>query len=200
MVIQGIPSVKFYNQRFCLCFIMMLMRKPLVAGLVSFVITFVILGGAVFGYIVLTKNDKKPSTSTTGIKSSVEPAKKEFCDIVSPNQLKNISGIIYKKPMNTKSVVTTGLSSQTCAYLSSKPTDSVQIVLKYQTSKDSQPTIEENWEQLKAQNKDNYLKSEVSKNAFITQNTLYIFENKQIITITSGLKMSDQEQIAKLLL
>jgi hypothetical protein len=174
------------------------MKKQIAVGLISFFVTLFVIGGFTIVYISLIDNDKPKTTEIK--KNDIAPDKKEFCDTISAGEMKNITGVTYKKPMSTKSVVTTGLSSQTCAYIAAKSADSVQIVLKYQTSENSTPTIEENWQTLKEQNKANYLKSTVSDEAFITQNTLYVFENKQIITVTSSLKMSLQEQIAKELL
>jgi predicted amino acid dehydrogenase len=72
--------------------------------------------------------------------------------------------------------------------------------LKYQTSGKSIPTIEENWQTLKNQNMNTLLKSSVSKDAFTTQDTLYVYENKQIITVSSSLGNAIQEQIVKELL
>lgn len=174
------------------------MKKQIAVGLLSFFVTLLVIGGFTIVYISLIDDDKPKTTEVK--KNDLAPEKKEFCDTISASEMKNITGIVYKKPMSTKSVVTTGLSSQTCAYIASKPADSVQIVLKYQTTENSTPTIEENWQTLKDQNKANFLKSTVSEEAFITQNTLYVFKNKQIFTVTSSLKMSLQEQIAKKLL
>lgn len=175
------------------------MKKQFTAGLLSFTITLFVLGGITAGYLAITKNDE-PAVAVNSSNKTTPPDKKEFCDIISAEEMKKITNVTFKKPMSTKSVVTTGLSSQTCAYIATKPSDSVQLVLKYQTSGKSIPTIEENWQTLKNQNMNTLLKSSVSKDAFTTQNTLYVYENKQIITVSSSLGNAIQEQIVKELL
>lgn len=174
------------------------MKKQITAGLLSFGVTIAILTGLTYGYRSLTKTNTPAPPSSASTETS--PDKNEFCSIVTTGALREITGISYKKPMETKSVVSTGLSSQTCIYAAPKSADNIQIVLKYQTDQNSTPSIEENWDQLKDQNKDNFLKSEVSPEAFVTLNTLYVFTNRQIISITGNLKLPIQEQIAKKLL
>jgi hypothetical protein len=92
------------------------MKKQFTAGLLSFTITLFVLGGITAGYLAITKNDE-PAVAVNSSNKTTPPDKKEFCDIISAEEMKKITNVTFKKPMSTKSVVTTGLSSQTlCLY------------------------------------------------------------------------------------